>query len=356
MEGQAGRIPADRATLHVGNAGTAARFLTAVVTIGSGEFVIDGVARMRERPIDQLVAALRQLGASIECPTGCPPVRVAAGGLEGGTARVGGEVSSQFLSALLLASPYARRAVELIVEGPLRSRPYVEMTLATMRAFGVEVARRGLESFSVEPGRYRSPGRYQVEGDASAASYLFAAAAIAGGSVRVDGLDRRSLQGDIGFVDLLAAMGCEVIEGDGWIEVRRHGDLRGLDVDLGDIPDTAQTLAAVAPFAVSPTVIRGIASARLKECDRIAATAEALAALGVQVVERPDGLVIQPCGRIRPAIVRTYDDHRMAMAFALIGLREAGVAIENPRCVDKTFPGYFSVLDRLRESAGDVDQ
>ncbi|MBE3134834.1 MAG: 3-phosphoshikimate 1-carboxyvinyltransferase, partial [Acidobacteria bacterium] len=353
IDGALGRIPARAAELRVGNSGTTARFLTAVLTLGDGEYVIDGEPRMRERPIGGLVDALVQLGATIECSSGCPPVRIVARGLRGGRARVSGAVSSQFLSAILLAAPCARMPVEVVVEGELRSKPYVDMTVATLASFGIEVARVGFDRFRVNPGPYRSPGTYQVEADASAASYLFAAAAIVGGSVRVEGLTRRSLQGDIRFVDILSAMGCRVRDGDTWTEVCREGALRGVDVDLGDMPDVAQTLAAVAPFAESPTTIRGIASARLKECDRIAASAEALARLGVTVSERPDGLVIEPCARLRPAVVPTRDDHRMAMAFALVGLGTPGVTIENPGCVSKTFPGFFAALDHLREPSVD---
>ncbi len=381
VHGLDGRIPTNQAELFVGNAGTAARFLTAFATLGHGEFVIDGNERMRQRPIGDLVEALNQLGARVEAsPPGfatplswprtsrpgeggrggeaCPPVRVQAGGLPGGAARVAGDTSSQFLSALLMIAPYAQSPVELIVTGELNSKPYVDMTVALMADFGVTIEREGYERFRVTPQRYRALKEYAIENDASAASYFFAAPAICGGSVRVQNISRRSRQGDIAFLDVLTQMGCAVTEGDDWIEVAGaiqakgphsgESPLRGVDADMRDIPDTAQTLAAIAPFADSPTTIRGIASARVKETDRVAATCNELRRLGVTVEEYADGLKIYPCSNLQPANIQTYDDHRMAMAFALIGLRAEGVVIENPGCVSKTFPNYFEVLESLK--------
>jgi 3-phosphoshikimate 1-carboxyvinyltransferase len=250
-----------------------------------------------------------------------------------------------------MVAPYARSPVELVVERGLNSRPYVDMTLAVMADFGVSVERGGYQRFFIAPRRYQPRGEYAIESDASAASYFFAAPAILGGVVRVQNVSRRSKQGDMAFLDVLAAMGCAVTEGEQWIEVQaaREPPLRGVDVDLRDIPDTAQTLAAIAPFAASPTTIRGIASARVKETDRVAAMCAELTQLGVPVTEHPDGLTIQPGRAIRPAVVRTYNDHRMAMAFALIGLRVPGIEIENPGCVSKTFPNYFEVLAQLHQ-------
>ncbi len=358
VTGLGGHIPASHAELFVGNAGTAARFLTALLTLGEGEYILDGDARMRERPIGDLLAALAQLGAHVESlnhPIAqspnqlCPPVRVIASGLPGGRATIAGDVSSQFLSGLLMVAPYAQSPVELIVERGLNSKPYVDMTLAVMADFGVTVERVGYERFHIQPQHYRAVPEYAIESDASAASYFFAAPAICGGTVRVLNISRRSKQGDVAFLDVLAAMGCTVVEGDNWMEVgaTHESPLRGVDVDMRDMPDTAQTLAAIAPFATSPTTIRGIASARLKETDRVAAMCAELARLGVSVTEHRDGLTIQPCRTIRPAIVRTYNDHRMAMAFALIGLKVPGMQIENPGCVSKTFPDYFEVLGKL---------
>jgi len=348
--GQGGRLPAERAELFVGNAGTAARFLTALLTLGHGAYVLDGSARMRERPLSDLLDALRQLGARVESATGCPPVRVLASGLPGGPARVAGDVSSQYLSGLLLVAPYAQAPVELRVERGLNSQPYVDLTLAVMADFGVTVEREGYERFCVSPPHYQALASYAVEGDASAASYFLAAPAILGGTVRVENIGRDSRQGDVAFVDVLAQMGCTLSDGAEGLAVTgpARGALRGVDVDMRHIPDTAQTLAAIAPFANSPTTIRGIASARLKETDRVAAVCAELRRLGVTVEEYPDGLKIYPAERLRPARIETYDDHRMAMAFALVGLRSPGVEIESPGCVAKTFPDYFQVLDQLR--------
>jgi 3-phosphoshikimate 1-carboxyvinyltransferase len=349
VSGLGGRIPATRADLFIGNSGTTARFLTALLTLGRGEYVLDGTARMRERPLADLVEGLRQLGAEVEAPSGCPPVRVRAAGLEGGTARVAGNLSSQYLSAMLQVAPYARGPVALSVEGELSSAPYVRLTLNVMADFGVTVEHEGLNQFRVSPQRYRALGAYDIEGDASAASYFFAAPAIAGGTVRVTNVSRQARQGDVAFVDVLARMGCRVDETTGGIAVSGppEGGLRGVEVDMRHIPDTAQTLAAVAPFANSPTTIRGIASARVKETDRVAATCAELRRLGVRVDEMEDGMTIYPAERTEPAVIETYDDHRMAMAFALVGLRAAGVVIRNPGCVAKTFPKYFDVLSAI---------
>lgn len=303
---------------------------------------------MRERPIGDLLAALQQLGVEVSSVTGCPPVRVQAAGLHGGRCAVAGNISSQFLSGLLMTAPYAQTPLEIEVVGELNSRPYVEMTLAIMADFGVQVERTGFERFRIQPQCYRAQDTYAIESDASAASYFFAAPAIVGGTVRVENISPQSKQGDVAFVNVLAQMGCAVEEGPDWIQISSPSILHGVDVDMRDIPDTAQTLAAVAPFASTPTVIRGIASARVKETDRVAAMCTELTRLGVQVEEYPDGLKIYPCAEIQPAIIHTYNDHRMAMAFALLGLRVPGVQIENPSCVNKTFPNYFDVLESLR--------
>jgi len=350
IDGEGGRLPAAQAELFVGNAGTAARFLTALLTLGHGDYVLDGNARMRERPLADLLAALTELGATVHSESGCPPVRVTANGLPGGRATVGGEVSSQFLSGLLLVAPYAQQPVELVVGGTLNSAPYVDLTIGVMADFGVRVEREGYARFRVTPQRYTAQPAYAIEGDASAASYFFAAPAIVGGTVRVANLGRRARQGDVAFVDVLAQMGCTVEEVDGGLAVTAPaaGPLQGVDVDMRHIPDTAQTLAAIAPFAATPTRIRGIASARRKETDRVSAPCTELRRLGVTVDEHDDGLTIYPAAAIRPATVQTYDDHRMAMAFALIGLRAPGVVIDNPGCVSKTFPDYFTVLETLR--------
>jgi 3-phosphoshikimate 1-carboxyvinyltransferase len=348
VTGLGGKIPADKAQLFIGNAGTAARFLTAFLTLGYGEYVLDGDSRMRERPIGDLVDALNQLGVELETANNCPPVEISARGLPGGKARIAGHISSQFLSALLMVAPYARSPVEIEVITELNSKPYVDMTIAAMKDFGVEIERRGYERFNIQPSSYSPLHSYSIESDASAASYFFGAPAICGGKVRVETISRNSRQGDIAFLEILQQMGCTITEGPDFIGVSRPNTLSGVDVDMRDIPDTAQTLAVIAPFASTPTRIRGIASARVKETDRVHATCTELRRLGIRAEEHEDGMTIHPCNEIQPGIVHTYNDHRMAMAFALIGLKMEGITIENPSCVSKTFPNYFEVLDTLR--------
>jgi 3-phosphoshikimate 1-carboxyvinyltransferase len=349
VNGLGGHIPAKQASLYCGNAGTAARFLSAFLTLGYGEYVLDGDERMRQRPIGDLASALTQLGAAVEMPpSNCPPIKIMASGLQGGRAQISGDISSQFLSALLMVAPFAQHPVEIKVTTGLSSKPYVDLTLAIMCDFGVEIERRGYEYFAIHPAIYRSKGVYPIESDASAASYFFAAPAICKGTVRVENITRRSKQGDIAFLDVLQKMGCTIGEGADYIEVTGPAELLGIHADMQDISDTAQTLAAVAPFASTPTTISGIKSARSKETDRVSATCAELARLGVRVEEHADGLTIHPCKSFQPATIQTYNDHRMAMAFSLMGLRVPGLTIENPGCVSKTFPNYFDVLDTLR--------
>ncbi len=346
IHGLSGRIPNPQADLFIGNAGTAARFLTAMLTIGQGKYRLDGDARMRQRPIADLVHALRKIGGQIAMAGESLPIEIHARGLRGGHVHLPGEVSSQFVSALLMAAPYAAAPLTIEVTGTLNSRPYVDLTLGMMADFGVTVTPAGASVFQVAPGTYRAQKTYPVEPDASAASYFFAIPAITGAPLEVAGIHRQSRQGDIAFLDILERMGCGVGETPEGIRVEPAAELRGVSVDMRHIPDTAPTLAVIAPFAQTPTVISGIASARLKESDRISAVCTELIRLGVQVEEHPDGMKIYPAEQIFPATVRTYNDHRIAMAFALIGLRVSGIVIENPACVSKTFPTYFDVLQR----------
>ncbi len=348
VAGCGGRVPAGAEELFVANSGTTMRFLTAMLTLGRSRYRIDGIPRMRERPIADLIEALGQLGGHVESETGngCPPVVIEANGLAGGEASIRGDISSQFLSGLMMAAPCAEAAVGLRVEGTLVSVPYVEMTARVMESFGSVVQRS--EDYSridvAAPGGYRGI-EYAIEPDASAASYFLAAAAITGGEVTVEGLGSNSMQGDVRFAECLGMMGCGVeIEADS-ITVS-GGELRGIDVDMNDISDTVQTLAAVALFADGPTTVRNVAHIRHKETDRIQAVVDELRKLGADAAATEDGMVITP-GEPRAAAIATYNDHRMAMSFALAGLRIPGVEILDPGCTVKTYPGYFDDLQRI---------
>lgn len=357
--GQGGAIPAAGAELFLENSGTSIRFLTALCALGSGRFRLDGSERMRQRPQADLIDALGRCGvrAVSELGTGCPPIIVEAGaGLHGGRVEVGADASSQFVTALLMVAPFARQDVILEIRGSLRPF-YVEITTRMMEQWGVSVrANRavtpgGSPVYSVPAGQHYIPQpEYRIEPDASSASYFFAAAALTGGRVTVPGLGTHSLQGDVRFAtEVLAEMGCEVSEGPGGLTVRGPADgrLRGVSRDMSAISDTSLTLAALAPFADTPTTIGNIAHSRLQECDRIAAACAELTKLGVRVEEHRDGYTIYPAQKIRPASIATYNDHRVAMSFALVGLRAEGVAIQDPACVGKTFPDFWQRLEAL---------
>jgi len=353
---ESGPVPVNHADLFVANSGTSMRFLAALVGLGHGTYRLDGIPRMRERPIEDLLSALRTLGvyAYSEAGDGCPPVVVRSEGMHGGTVRIRASVSSQFLSALLMVAPLARSDVVVHVEDVLVSQPYVEMTLAMMEAFGVKVETDDLQTFRIPaPQEYEGPEEYLVEPDASAASYFFAAAAITGGQVRVPGLGPNSLQGDIRFVEVLRIMGCQVWhessetypgEVDTIVEGR---PLHGVEVDMNAISDTVMTLAAVAPFAAEPTTILNVGHIRHKETDRLAAIATELRKVGATVDELPDGLRIHPAF-LHGATLDTYNDHRMAMSLALLGLRTQGIVINDPGCVVKTYPSFWHDFARLK--------
>jgi 3-phosphoshikimate 1-carboxyvinyltransferase len=349
VEGCAGRPPAELALVDARLSGTTSRFLLPVAALGTGTVRVDGSLGLRARPMGDAVAALRALGATAT-EVGGPgqlPIEVSDGPLAGGEVALPGDTSSQFLSGLLLAGPAMRTGLVVRVTTALVSQPYVAMTAAVMAAFGVEVGRPDPASWSVEPSAYRAT-TYAVEPDASAASYAFAAAAIVGGRATVEGLGRRSLQGDLAFVDLLARMGAEVDQDDQRTTVTGTGRLHGIEADLSDLSDVAQTLAVVAAFADSPTRITGIGFIRGKETDRVGNVVRELQRAGLAAEEEPDGYVVHP-GRPKPATIETYDDHRMAMAFALLGLREGGIRIADPACVGKTYPGYWAMLEDLRQ-------
>ena len=335
-----------RAELFLGNAGTALRPLTAVLALSGGEYRLAGVPRMHERPIGDLVDALRAMGASIDYlgREGFPPLAIHPGRVAAGqTVKVRGDVSSQYLSALLMALPLAGGgAIE--VEGDLISKPYVEITLNLMRRFGVEAARTGWSRFTVPGNSYASPGTVFVEGDASAASYFLAAGAIGGGPVRVEGVGRGSIQGDVRFCEVLEKMGATVAMGDDWIEASGRAPLRAFDLDLNHIPDAAMTAAVLALFADGPCTLRNIASWRVKETDRIAAMAMELGKLGAGVEAGADFLKVTP-RKLKPGVaVDTYDDHRMAMSLSLAAFGGVALRINDPDCVAKTFPEYFTAF------------
>ncbi len=353
------RIPVKSADLFVGNSGTTMRFLTALACLGRGRFRLDGDPRMRERPIEDLLMALRQLGAQArsERGNGCPPVVVeSTGELRGGVIRISGTVSSQFASALLMLAPYADGPLRIELQGALVSEPYIEMTAAMMRQWEFRLVREGNSYLVEDVGTFHEreswcPERigYDIEPDASAASYFFAAAAVGGGAVTVLGIPAHSLQGDVGFVDVLADMGCRVERTPTGISVW-GGPLHGIDMDMNAISDTVMTLAAVACFAEGPTTIRNVAHIRHKETDRLHALATELRRVGTGVEEFADGLTIAP-RPLHGATVETYNDHRMAMSLALIGLRVPGIVIKNPGCVAKTYPHFFEDLEQLRGPA-----
>jgi len=303
---------------------------------------------MQKRPIQPLLDALAQLGGEARSlhGNGCPPIRVDAHGLEGGHARIPGDVSSQYFTALLMVAPSTRRGMTLEVEGELVSKPYIEVTAQAMNAFGARVERQDFRRFEVAPCEYRAT-TYLVEPDASAASYFFAAAAVTGGRVVVRGLGSDSLQGDLQFVRILERMGCRVRQTNSETEVVGPQKLNGVEVDMSNLSDTAQTLGAIAPFAATPTRVTGIGFIRRKETNRVAAVVSELRRLGISAEEESDGFVVRP-GTPKPGAVETYDDHRMAMSFSILGLAAAGIEILNPGCVAKTFPDFFRALEELR--------
>jgi 3-phosphoshikimate 1-carboxyvinyltransferase len=333
-------FPNKKADLFLGNAGTAMRSLTAVLCLGSGEYILRGEPRMHERPIRDLIDALRTLGANIEYleNEGCPPLKINAGGLNGGTVHIKGNISSQFLSALLIAAPYCKDSLEIIVDGELISKPYVYMTIRLMEKFGIKVENNDYRNFKVENGVYKAQS-LEIEGDASSASYFWGGGAITRGNVVVKGIEKDSLQGDVKFLEVLEKMGAE---------------LKGITIDATLFPDAAMTICPLACYAKGKTKITGIASWKVKETDRISAMANELRKVGAEVIAGDDFIEITPPEVIRPATIETYNDHRMAMCFSLLSLNSpnkkgAEITILNPACVNKTFPEYFKEFGKLSE-------
>ena len=354
VQGGGGTLPVHEADLFMGNAGTAIRPLTAALAVIGGDYTLHGVTRMHERPIGDLVDALNAIGAQIEYTgvEGYPPLRIRRGHIHAQGLSVRGNVSSQFLTALLMVAPLMARehAITIEVEGELISKPYIEITLNLMRRFGARVEQDGWNSFTVQPGQvYQSPGTIHVEGDASSASYFLAAGAIAGGPVRVEGVGRDSIQGDVRFVAALEQMGARITMGDNWIEAESNGVLKAIDADFNHIPDAAMTIAVAALYADGTSTLRNIASWRVKETDRIAAMAAELRKVGAIVEEGADYIKVTPPPTITAATIDTYDDHRMAMCFSLVSLDGAArkgnvMRINDPKCVGKTFPEYFAAF------------
>lgn len=366
VEGSGGLFPVGKESkgeiqLFLGNAGTAMRPLTAAVAAagGNSSYVLDGVPRMRERPIGDLVSGLKQLGSDVDCflGTNCPPVRVVGkGGLPGGKVKLSGSISSQYLTALLMAAPLALGDVEIEIVDKLISVPYVEMTLKLMERFGVTVEHSGnWDRFLIHGGqKYKSPGKAYVEGDASSASYFLAGAAVTGGTITVEGCGTSSLQGDVKFAEVLEQMGAEVTWTENSVTVKgpqrdssRGKHLRAIDINMNKMPDVAMTLAVVALFADGSTAIRDVASWRVKETERMIAICTELRKLGATVEEGPDYCIITPPGKLNSTSIDTYDDHRMAMAFSLAACADVPVTIKDPGCTRKTFPDYFDVLKRF---------
>jgi 3-phosphoshikimate 1-carboxyvinyltransferase len=352
IEGCRGQPPISHGDLQIANSGTTIRFLTAALASTQGQYTLDGVPRMRERPIGDLIDGLRLLGADVASLNpdrpDCPPVRIVARGIHGGSAQVAGDVSSQYLSGMMMAAPYAKSPVTIHVIGELVSKPYVDMTAAVMRSFGVRID--GLTTDAGHEYRIGAPlcyssQHYDIEPDASAASYYLGAAAITQGTIRIEGLAFNALQGDVRFAQVLESMGCRINSGDDWIELTGR-PLRGIDVDMNSISDTVQTLAAVALFATGPTRVRGVAHNRHKETDRIGDLACELRRVGATVEEHDDGLTIHP-SELRGADLETYRDHRMAMSLSLIGLKVPGIRIRDPKCTEKTYPDYFEDMGKI---------
>ena len=347
VTGNGGPFETDRPLeLFLGNAGTAMRPLTAALTLGRGEYLLTGEPRMKERPIGHLVDALRQAGAQIAYleNDGYPPLKIHANGLKGGAVEIDGSISSQFLTALLMAAPMAQEDMTITIVGELVSKPYIDITLDIMQRFGVEVVNEEYQRFIVKAGqRYKALDHFMVEGDASSASYFLAAAAIKGGRVKVTGIGKDSVQGDVKFADVLEAMGANVEWAEDYIAVSR-GELHAIDMDFNHIPDAAMTIATTALFADGTTTLRNIYNWRVKETDRLHAMATELRKVGATVEEGEDYLTITPPKQLKHAAIDTYDDHRMAMCFSLLALDPVSVTINDPECVSKTFPNYFDLL------------
>ena len=343
--GTNGKLKHPKSRIFAGNAGTTMRFITTFASLAGGASVITGDKRMQQRPINDLLDALRQLGVKSESSSGCPPVKIYGGNFIGGAAKLKGSISSQYLSSILMVAPYAKKDVTISIAGDLASKPYVDITIDVMKNFGVDIKNANYKKFIIKNTKKYKSGNYVVDGDASSASYFFAAAAVTKGRIMVKNINPKSKQGDIKFVDILKRMGCGVRKGNSFIEVQGRV-LKGIDVDMNDMPDAVPTLAVTSLFADSATTIRNVPNLRHKETDRLRALAFELRKIGANVEEMQDGLKIKR-RRLQKAIIETYNDHRMAMSFAIAGLVINGVRIKNPSCVNKSFPDFWKKFDEL---------
>ncbi len=347
VHGRGGRFGPATEPIHLGNSGTSMRLLISTACLGEGEYLLTGTPRMQERPVQPLIDALTQMGARVECinGTGCPPVRIRGDQTLGGKTAIDCSVSSQFLSSLLLAAPRLPQGMDIRVVGKAVSRPYIDMTIEILERFGIHVARHDYARFTIPGGQTLNPGQYAVEPDASNASYFWAIGAISGRRIAIEGIQSKSLQGDLGIVALFEAMGCRISRDDEGMSVQ-GGDLRGIDADMGNMPDMVPTLAVVAAFARGTTIIRNVAHLRAKECDRLAAVMTELGRMGIETHTDGNDLSIVG-GAPRGAEIETYDDHRIAMSFAVAGLLAEGTRIRNEGCVAKSFPDFWHVFDQV---------
>ena len=345
VHGKNGKLSPSKNNIFVGNAGTAMRFITSLASIAEGGTTITGDKRMQQRPIKDLLDALNQLGVESESNNGFPPIKIYGGLFNGGNVKLKGDVSSQFLSSILMCAPYAKKDVTISIVGNLTSKPYVDITLDVMKNFGIDVKNLNYKKFIINNNKKYKPINYKIEGDASSASYFFAAAAITKGKIMVKNINPNSKQGDIKFVDILKKMGCGVKKGNDFIEVQGNR-LKSVDVDMNEMPDVVPTLAVTSLFADSTTIIRNVQNLRFKETDRLKALAFELRKIGANVEEMNDGLKIKR-RRLQKAMIETYNDHRMAMSFAVAGLAINGIKIKNPNCVAKSFPDFWNKFNSL---------
>jgi 3-phosphoshikimate 1-carboxyvinyltransferase len=347
ISGTGGKIINSGKELFLGNNGTALRFLTALVCLGKGKYVLTGERRLCERPVGALVEALKEMGADIITHNNCPPVEINTSGLTGGKITLRDIESSQYVSALLLCAPYTPKGMDLTLQGGVVSTPYIDLTIAVMKDFGAKIIQTGKYGYHVTAGKIYQGREYRVEGDASSASYFFLAAALLRKTIRVEGINRQSRQGDIRLLSILEGLGCRVESGENWVEVSGNNLAKGdFTFDLNDMPDMVPTLAVLSAFRKGQTIIDNVAHLRIKESNRLEAVVAELNRAGIDAREMPEGLVIQG-GKMRPAKIETYNDHRMAMSFAIADLVARGIEIGDKRCVDKSFPSFWEELKKI---------